>query len=379
MPKKGFHSKCIHYKQFKEAEGLNLPIYTSTAYKLELEDDTEVIYPRYLNNPNQVALAEKIADLENGNYGFTIASGMAAISTALLSVLKSGDHAIIQRQIYGGSYSFVEHELRNRNIDFTWLEATHIKNLETHIKNNTKVVYVETPSNPLLEVIDLSLVASLAKKHKLVSITDNTFATPYNQRPLDLGIDIVAHSGTKYLGGHSDLICGALITNEESLAKAIAQFIKHYGQIMNAFEHYLLDRSLKTLGIRMAKHNANALEVAKFLEKHPRIRKVYYPGLESFSGYQVAAKQMSGFGGMLSFELDGKLDDVKTFINKLDMVVNAVSLGGVESTLCLPRLTSHAHMTAQQREEAGISDTLVRLSVGIEDLEDLIGDFKQAL
>jgi cystathionine beta-lyase len=369
------HTRCVHSGTGKDplTRGLNTPIFTSSSF--EYLDADENVYPRYFNIPNQKAVVEKLCALENAEDGLLFSSGMAAISTAILAFLSSGDHVVLQKDIYGGTHHFVTADFERFGIEFTFVD-NEAADIEKAVKPNTKIIYIETPSNPLLLVTDIAATAQIAKDHNALSIIDNTFATPINQNPLDLGIDIVTHSGTKYLGGHSDLCCGAVLTRRD-LADKIAATAANFGGSLNAMTCYLLERSLKTLGIRVAKHNRNAQIIAEHLQQDARIQKVYYPGLESHPGHALAKKQMRGFGGMLAFELSGPAPE--TFLKNLKVITPALSLGGVETIICSPATTSHQKISAAERAQLGITDNTLRLSVGIEDPEDIIADIEQAL
>jgi cystathionine beta-lyase/cystathionine gamma-synthase len=352
--------------------GIVNPIYPSSAYDYE----TEVLYPRYFNTPNQKAVVEKLAALENGQDGLIFSSGMAAIMTSMFAMLKQGDHILFQNDLYGGTHHAALHELNRYGIEYSMIDADDLAAFEKGIRKNTKVIYIETPSNPLLKITDISAIAKMAKKHNVVTIIDNTFASPVNQNPIDLGIDIVTHSGTKYIGGHSDLCCGAAIASKKLIEKVKASAL-HFGGSLDAQTCYLVERSLKTIVLRVKQQNKNAMTLANFLETEAKIGRVNYPGLKDHPGHRIAKKQMpGGFGGMLSFEVKNNPD---TFLKKLKLIKKAVSLGGVESTITSPVKTSHAKLTAEERKQVGISDKLLRLSVGIEDAEDLINDIKQAL
>lgn len=357
-----------HYK------GIANPIFVSSAYDYEEVDET--LYPRYFNTPNQQAVARQLALLEHAEDGVLFSSGMAAISTCIFCMLRKGDHAVIQSDLYGGTYEALVSEFERFEIDSTFVDGADAENFEKAIRPNTKLVYIETPSNPTLKITDIRTVAGICKKHGIVSMIDNTFASPINQNPITLGIDIVTHSGTKYLGGHSDLCCGAALASE-TLCARIRHSALHFGGSLNGISCYLLERSLKTLALRVRQQNANAMTLAEHLSAHDAILRVYYPGLKDHPGHTVAAAQMpGGFGGMLSFEVRG---DAASFIEKLCLIRRAISLGGVESTICIPSKTSHIKMSAEERHKIGVTDQLVRLSVGIEDPDDLIRDIDQAL
>ncbi len=370
-------TQCVHSGTRKDphTRGLNTPIFTSSSF--EYLDTPENVYPRYFNTPNQKSIVRKLCDLENAEEGLLFSSGMAAISTAMLAFLSSGDHAVLQRDIYGGTHHFVTAEFERFGIEYTFV-SNRAEEIEQAVRKNTKIVYIETPSNPLVLITDIKATVRIARAQKAISIIDNTFATPINQNPIDLGIDIVTHSGTKYLGGHSDLCCGAALTRKD-LAGKIAATAANLGGSLNALTCYLLERSLKTLGIRVEKQNQNAGEIAAYLQKDPRIRKVYYPGLENHPAHAVAKNQMKGFGGMLAFELGSGAPDPERFLRNLKLITPALSLGGVETIICSPAKTSHEKITAAERAELGITDNMLRLSVGIENPADIIADLDGAL
>ena len=370
-------TQCVHSgtRRDPNTRGLNTPIFTSSSF--EYLDAVENVYPRYFNTPNQKSIVRKLCELENAEEGLLFSSGMAAISTAILAFLQSGDHVVFQKDIYGGTHHFVTAEFERFGIEYTFV-SNHTADIERAARKNTKIIYIETPSNPLVLITDIAATASIARAKKAISIIDNTFATPVNQNPLDLGIDIVTHSGTKYLGGHSDLCCGAVLTRKD-LAGKIAATAANLGGSLNALTCYLLERSLKTLEIRVEKQNQNARVIAEYLQKDPRIHRVYYPGLENHPAHAVAKNQMKGFGGMLAFELNSRAPHPEQFLRNLKLITPALSLGGVESIICSPTKTSHEKITAAERAELGITDKLLRLSVGIEDSADLIADVEGAL
>ena len=373
----GVNTICTHVGEIKDEQfgGAVSPIYMTSSYPFMDVDIKR--YPRYFNTPNQQAVALKIAALEHAEMAIPFASGMAAISTTLFSFLNQGDHIVLQNEIYGGAFNLVVEEFTKMGIEYSFTNGVKISDFESKIKSNTKVIYIETPSNPLLSITDIAAVAKLAKKHGLVSMIDNTFASPINQTPIDFGIDIVLHSATKYLGGHSDMSAGAVAASKEHIDR-IWQKAKNFGGNMSDFMCYLLERSIKTLGIRVERHNANAQFIAEYLEKHQAINKVYYPGLKNHPNHQVAKDQMNGFGGMLSFELNSKYDAVK-FQKDLQLIKPSMSLAGVESTILLPSKTSHSLLTPEQRKDVGIADNLLRFSVGIEDVKDIINDIELAI
>jgi cystathionine beta-lyase/cystathionine gamma-synthase len=370
-------TQCVHSgtRRDPNTRGLNTPIFTSSSF--EYLDAAENVYPRYFNTPNQKSIVRKLCELENAEEGLLFSSGMAAISTAILAFLQSGDHVVLQKDIYGGTHHFVTAEFERFGIEYTFV-SNHTADIERAARNNTKIIYIETPSNPLVLITDIAATASIAKAKRAISIIDNTFATPINQNPIDLGIDIVTHSGTKYLGGHSDLCCGAVLTRKDLAAK-IAATAANLGGSLNALTCYLLERSLKTLAIRVEKQNQNARVIAEYLQKDPRIHKVYYPGLENHPAHAVAKNQMKGFGGMLAFELNSRALHPEQFLRNLKLITPALSLGGVETIICSPVKTSHEKITAVERAELGITDNLLRLSVGIENSADLIADLESAL
>lgn len=374
---KGVNTKCVHSGDLIDDrfKGATSPLFPSTAYDfINVNEDK---YPRYFNTPNQLALSKKIADLENSEDALLFGSGIAAIFSSLFSFIKSGDHVIFQSSIYGGTLNLVIKEFKKFNIKYSLVDSFDLKDYEKEIKSNTKIIFIESPSNPLLKLIDLKSVAELCKKNNLISIIDNTFSSPINQNPSDFGIDIIIHSATKYLGGHSDILAGALASNKKYI-QTIKESSINYGGNLSDYTVWLLERSIKTLSLRVAKQNENALKVAKFLFEHQKVNSVNYPGLKSHPDYELSLTQMKGFGGMLSFELND-LDEAIKFTRKIKLIKSAMSLGGVESTICSPTLTSHSKISKKEREKIGIFDGLLRFSVGIEDFEDIKNDLDQAL
>jgi cystathionine beta-lyase/cystathionine gamma-synthase len=368
---------CVHSGTIADERmgGINTPIYTSSAFNYL--DREETFYPRYFNTPNQRAVIEKLCALEGAQDGVLFSSGMAAISSAVLAFAGAGDHVVLMDELYGGTHAFATGEFKRLGIDFS-LTATDADAVCAAAQNNTKVVVIESPTNPLLSVIDIQKVAQFAAKHQIVTIIDNTFASPMNQNPLNLGIDVVVHSGTKYIGGHSDICCGAALASFEKCER-IRTMARSLGGSLNATVCYLLERSLKTLALRVARQTANAGRIASFLEEQPAVEHVYYPGLTSCAGHAIAKSQMSAFGAMLSFELNEQTVDAERFVRSLQLIKPAVSLGGVETTICCPALTSHVKMSAVERRRVGITDGLLRLSVGIEQVDDLLEDISAAL
>lgn len=373
----GLNTICTHAGEVQDTvyKGAVSPLYMSTSYAFE---DVEVKrYPRYFNTPNQVALAKKMAALEHGEEALIFSSGMAAVSTSLMAFLHKGDHVVFQNTLYGGTSNLVVEEFEKFGIEYSFTKGYSPENFEAEIRENTKVIYIETPSNPLLTITDIKAIAGLAKRHNLVSMIDNTFASPVNQNPIDMGIDIVIHSATKYMGGHSDICAGTVIASTEHI-DTIFQLAKNFGGSLSEFTVWMLERSIKTMGLRVKAQNKNAQKLAKYLENHPDVSRVYYPGLESHADHELAKSQMKGFGGMLSFELRDGLD-ASLFQKQLKLIKPSMSLAGVESTMITPTLTSHALLTPEERESQGIKDGLIRFSVGIEEKKDLIADIEQAL
>ena len=374
---RGINTICTHTGELedKEFKGAVSPLYMSTSYAFE--DVETKRYPRYFNTPNQVALAKKMAALEHGEASLIFGSGMAAVSNTLMAFLKSGDHVVFQDSLYGGTSNLANEEFKKFGIEYTFAENASVEALESCIKDNTRVLYIETPSNPLLKITDLAGVAKLAKKYKLVSMIDNTFASPVNQNPIDFGLDIVIHSATKYMGGHSDILAGTVISSEEYIDR-VFQMAKNFGGSLSDYTVWLLERSLKTMGIRVKAQNKNAMKLAEFLNDHSEIQKVYYPGLKDHPDHELASRQMTGYGGMLSFEMKDGVN-ASHFMKELQLIKPSMSLAGVESTILLPSQTSHGLLSEEQREKQGIRDNLLRFSVGIEEAEDLMDDLSQAI
>lgn len=367
---------CVHAGTLLDEKtgGVNSPIYTSTSFAyLDLD---ETVYPRYFNIPNTEALGEKIAALEKAESGMVFSSGMAAITSVLFAFLRQGDHAIFQTGLYGGTFHFVTTQLERFGIEHDISGDNETDTFERLIKKNTRLIYLETPSNPLLRITDIKATVKLARSYNLITVIDNTFASPINQIPHALGIDVVIHSATKYLGGHADICAGAGAAGKENMLK-IRDMARSLGGSLNAQTVYLLERSIKTLALRIEQQNRNAGFLADRLSRHPAVGKVYYPGLPDHPGHEIARLQMSGFGGMLSFEISNR--DPVQFQRKLKLIRPSVSLGGVESIICSPALTSHRHLSPPEKKQEGIRDNLLRLSVGIEDADDLLQDIEQAI
>ncbi|MEP2279649.1 PLP-dependent aspartate aminotransferase family protein [Maribacter sp.] len=375
--KKGLNTICTHVGELedKQHRGAVSPLYMSTSYAYEDVDVKR--YPRYFNTPNQEGLCKKVAALEHTESALIFGSGMAAVSTALLAFLNAGDHVVLQQTLYGGTYNLVNEEFSKYGIEYSFTNGWQADAFEAQIKENTKVIYIETPSNPLLTITDLEAVATIAKKHGIVTLIDNTFASPVNQNPVDFGIDVVIHSATKYMGGHSDICAGAVASTTENMER-IFHLAKNFGGSLSDYTVWLLERSMKTMGIRVRAQNENAMAMAHFLDGLADIEKVYYPGLPTHPDHDIAKKQMKGFGGMLSFELNANLNSSQ-FQKALQLIKPSMSLAGVESTVLSPTQTSHALMSAEVREEQGIADGLIRFSVGIEEVEDLKQDILQAI
>ena len=370
---------CVHEGQIKDPlyKGAVSPLYMATAYSYKKGD----MYPRYFNTPNQVGLSKKISALENAEESLVFGSGMAAISTSLLSFLSSGDHVIFQPDLYGGTRNFAIEHLKTYGIEFSFADSVDLNDFAAQIRDNTKVIYLETPSNPLMKIVDLKGISELAKDNTIITMIDNTFASPVNQNPILLGIDIVIHSATKYLGGHSDILAGSVSSSKKNI-KSVFSVGKSLGGNLSDYTVWLLERSLKTLYVRVEKQNKNANELAHFLQSHECVNKVFYPGLENSLFHNLAKNQMKNFTGMLSFEVDKKISR-EIFENNLNIIQPAISLAGVESTINVPYLTSHKWLPNEEKRKQGISKNLVRFSVGIEDVNDLKQDldlaFKKAI
>ena len=381
--KQGFETRAIHAGQEPDPTtgAIMTPIYTSSTYVQESPGVHKGYDYSRSTNPTRRALEACIADLEGSNFGYAFASGMSASAT-VLEILSSGDHVIAMDDLYGGTYRLFENvRKRSAGLDFTFCDLSDVKALEASLKPNTKMIWIETPTNPLLKIADLKAIASFAKHNNLIAVCDNTFCSPFVQNPLEFGFDIVVHSATKYLNGHSDLIGGVVVCSDDKteLAEQLLYLQNAVGSIMNPFDSFLLLRSLKTLPVRMERHCSNAIQIANFLESHNSIQRVIYPGLESHPQHEIAKEQMNGFGGMISVEIKGGLEGAKKFLERTEIFSLAESLGGVESLIEHPAIMTHASIPPEVREEIGISDGLVRLSVGIEALEDLTDDLEKAL
>ena len=381
--KKGFDTRAIHAGQKNDpvTGAVMTPIYATSTYAQESPGVHKGYEYSRTSNPTRKALEDCIASLENGDMGFAFASGMAATST-ILELLDSGDHVIASDDLYGGTYRLME-DVRKRtsSLDFSFIDFSKTSNILDAIRPNTKMLWLETPSNPLLKITDLDAVSSVVDNRDIIKVCDNTFSSPRIQQPLDFGFDIVMHSATKYIGGHSDVVAGLAVTSKErsDLSERLAYLINASGGMTGPFDSFMLLRSLKTLSIRMEKHSENAQLVAEFLENHPLVSKIIYPGLESHPEHNIAKKQMRLYGGMVTFVVSGGLSQAKKVLENLEVFTLAESLGGAESLAEHPAIMTHASIPKETREALGIDDGLIRLSVGIETAEDLINDLKNAL
>ena len=373
------HSKIVHIGVCTDEKtgAISTPIYQSATFRHPaLGQSTGFDYTRS-QNPTRKVLEEGIAMLEGGSLGLAFASGMAAV-TALLMIYKAGDHLIVVEDCYGGIYRVINKVFSNFGLTVTFVDGSHIDEIINAITPATKAIIVETPTNPLMKIVDILAVVEVAKLHDIHTIVDNTFLTPYFQRPLELGADVVIHSGSKYLSGHNDLVCGLIVAKDLELGERIRFIQNSTGGVLGPNDSWLLIRSIKTLGLRMEKHNSNALIIAKWLQNHPRVINVYYPGLPDHPGKAAHDAQASGYGGMLSFVVDDT-ELVKKVLREVKLIRFAESLGGVESLITLPAAQTHADVPVDVRERLGISDCLLRLSVGIENVDDIISDLEQAL
>lgn len=374
-----FNTKLIHGGNNEDpvTGAVSTPIYrTATFHKSELGGDVTWEYSR-TGNPTRAALEKLMAELENGTAGFAFASGSAAIH-AVFSLFSSGDHFIVGKDVYGGTFRLINRVLKRFGLEFTVVDTQDLTAVERAIQKNTVALYFETPTNPLLQISDIAALSAIAKNHDILTIVDNTFATPYNQNPLTLGADVVIHSATKYLGGHSDVIGGIAVTNNDALVDQLAFLQNSIGSILGPDDSWLLMRGIKTLGARMRLHHENTAAIVDFLQSDPRVAKVLYPGLPDFPGHAIAARQMRHFGAMVSFELQEGLS-AKRFVESLKVIDLAESLGGIESLIEVPAVMTHGAIPRETRLANGIKDELIRLSVGIEDPADLIADLRQAL
>ncbi|NWJ52578.1 MAG: cystathionine gamma-synthase [Bacteroidetes bacterium] len=380
--KYGFATKAIHVGEEPNfSDGATgdvvVPIHLSTTFarKKVTEPTAGYDYTRSLN-PTRKALESKLASLENADFGLAFSSGLAAETTLVLALLQQGDHIVAFDDLYGGTKRLFNHIIINYGIEISYVDASNTDKVSKAIQPNTRLVWIESPSNPLLKLCDIKAVAEIAHKHNLILVVDNTFLSPYFQNPLDLGADVVLHSSTKYIGGHSDVLGGSIMLSDETLYEKIKYQQNATGAVLAPFDSYLTMRGIKTLELRMQRHHQNALLIAVFLEQHPKVNRVIYPGLESHPQHHLAKQQTTGSGGIISFEIAGTIDDATRFLERLTLFALAESLGGVESLIELPALMTHASVSKDSREKIGITDTLIRISIGIEDSKDLINDLK---
>jgi methionine gamma-lyase len=388
VPKsKGFSTKAVHAGEKWDAmTGAAItPIYETSIFGFsstkELIDvmgrkSAGYVYTRY-GNPTWRAAEKKMAELEATEDAAVFSSGMAAIATTVFTLVSSGDHVVSTRDVYGGTLALFKNVLPKFSVQISLVEATNLREMESAIKDNTKMIFIETPTNPTLKIVDIPKLAGLARRKGIKVVVDNTLASPYNQRPIDLGADIVVHSATKYLGGHNDITAGVVAGSKDFIQKLV-EMRKHLGGVLDPHAAWLLLRGLKTLALRMERHNSNGIQIAEYLQKHPKVKKVYYPGLQSHAQHSVAKRQMKGFGGVVSFEIKGNFETTTKFVDNLKLCYLAGSLGGVETLVMQPVTSSHYYVSKEDRAKAGITDELVRLALGIEDPEDIIADLDQA-
>lgn len=376
----GFSTRAIHAGQSPDPTtgAIMTPVYLTSTYVQSSPGVHKGYEYSRTSNPTRKAYEDCLASLESGKYGFAFASGCAA-TTVMMHMLKAGDHVIASDDLYGGTFRLFDKVIKHHGIEFSFVDLSKMEDFQAAFKPNTKMVWIETPTNPMLKLVDIRKVCAEANKKNLISVVDNTFMSPYFQRPLELGAKVVLHSTTKYIGGHSDVVGGALITADSEIAERIAFLSNSTGAIQSTFDAFLCMRSLKTLPLRMKTHAENAMAVAKFLEAHPKVEKLLYPGLPSHPQHALAKEQMYGFGGMITFYLKGGLDESRRFLEKVSIFALAESLGGVESLIEHPAIMTHASVPIENRKALGIDDNLVRISVGVEDLDDLIWDLKNAL
>ncbi len=381
-----FETKAIHVGEEPNLRDggsgdVVIPIHLSSTFaRKEVDKPTGGYEYSRSGNPTRNALEKRLAALENAKFGLGFASGLAAETVIALTLLKSGDHVIAFDDLYGGTRRLFNKVFnQNFKVKFSYVNARNIENVKRAIKSKTKLIWLETPTNPLMKLCDIRAISDIAKKKKIIVVVDNTFMSPYFQKPLNFGADIVVHSTTKYLNGHSDSIGGAIMLSDKEIYSKLKFNQNATGAILSPFDSFLVLRGIKTLALRMEKHNENAMKIAEFLNAHPKVKKVNYPGLKKYPQYELAKQQMSGFGGMLSFGIKGNLKETKRFLENLKIISLAESLGGVESLIEHPALMTHASIPKEERKKIGITDSLIRLSVGIEDAEDLIDDLQNAL
>jgi len=375
-----FETLAIHAgeRPDKTFGAISVPIYQTSTFAFEDIGKTRGYDYSRTANPTRKVLEDTIAQLEGGKAGFAFATGMAAEAT-VIHLLKAGDHVISGDDVYGGTYRLFEDVMRDFGLEFSFLRMNDRRRIEETIKPNTKMLWLETPSNPLLNIVDLEMVVDIAKQHNLMTVIDNTFATPYFLRPIGYGVDLVVHSTTKYLNGHCDVVGGAVVTTTDELSQRVQFLLNAMGTCASPFDCWLVLRGIETLPVRMKRHEENAIAVANYLKGHPAVEKVFFPGLESHPGHEIAKRQMKGFGGVVSFEVKGGIESVNTFLRRLKVFYLAESLGSVASLAEHPATMSHASMPKDYREKVGITDGLIRLSVGLENIDDLVEDLWQAL
>ena len=376
-----FETLAIHAGERPDTKfgAVAVPIYQTSTFIFEDVGKTRQGYDYSRTaNPTRKILEDTIAQLEGGKAGFAFATGIAAEATAM-HLLKAGDHVISGDDVYGGTYRLFQDVMSNFGLEFTFVRMNNRQAIEDAIKPNTKMLWLETPSNPLLNIVDIEMAVAVAKEHNLMTVMDNTFATPYFLRPIEYGIDLVVHSTTKYLNGHCDVVGGAVVTTTDELTKRVQFLLNAMGTCASPFDCWLVLRGIETLPVRMRQHEENAVAVANYLNEHPAVKRVFYPGLKSHPGHEVARKQMKGFGGVVSFELNGGIEAVNSCLRRIKIFALAESLGGVTSLAEHPGTMSHASMPKEHRDKVGITDELIRLSVGLENIDDLIEDLHQAL
>lgn len=376
----GFSTRAIHAGQEPDPTtgAIMTPLYLTSTFVQESPGVHKGFEYSRTSNPTRKAYEDCLASLEGGRFGFGMASGCAA-TTTLLHLVKAGDHIIASDDLYGGTFRLFDKVIRNNGVEFSFVDLTDEKKVLESLRPNTKMVWIETPTNPMMKVVDIAKVCNLVSSQDVISVVDNTFMSPYFQNPLKLGADVVVHSTTKFINGHSDIVGGAIVTDNESIAERIAFLSNSMGAICSPFDAFMCMRSLKTLGVRMEAHSKNGMKVAQFLQDHSAVEKVIYPGLSSHPQYELAQKQTSGAGGMITFYMKGGLSSARSFLEKVRVFALAESLGGVESLIEHPAIMTHASVPPEMRKALGIEDGLVRLSVGIENIEDLVMDLEQAL
>ncbi len=374
-----FNTRAIHAGQSPDPTtgAIMTPVYLTSTYVQESPGVHKGWEYSRTHNPTRKAYEDCIASLESGKYGFAFSSGCAA-TTTVMHLLTSGDHVIAMDDMYGGTFRLFDKVLRHHGLEFSYTDLTKVENVEKALKPNTKMIWIETPTNPTLKLADIKKISAIAAAKNILVVVDNTFMSPYFQRPLELGANIVVHSATKYLGGHSDVVGGVAVTSDKAIAERLQFLTNSMGGIQGAFDSFLALRSLKTLPLRMKAHAENAIKVAQFLEKHPQVEKIIYPGLASHPQHALAKEQMSGFGGMITFFIKGGMTAARKFLESVEVFALAESLGGVESLVEHPAIMTHASVPAEQRKALGIDDSLIRLSVGVEDVDDLLQDLEQA-